>query len=204
MSLVPDEGSSTLSFVRHKIDRKRIGPDLEILEPPCLVDHSPHHLTAGGIAKRMDNPMVAVATFPPQLKRSITGIEPRAPVNQLLNSCGSLTNHRVDHGFVTEPTSGMEGIGDVIIKSVFRIDNTRDTTLCPLAGRTAEVILRDDGDRQTWIDCQRRSQACQATTKNQHIREAMGHPLGAEGDKVSRSGESVGAGTRHSLLVPWR
>ena len=202
--LVPDERPTTAALMGDQIDRERVGPHLEVVERPRPLDHGPHHLPAGGVAKRMNDAVMAVAAFAAQFERTIAGIEPRAPGDQFVDPRRSLAYDRIHHILMAEPSPRGQRVGHMVVEPVFGIDDPGDASLGPLARRPAKVVFRDDGDRQPGIDRQGRPQAGKATTEDQHVGEAMGHPLGAEGDEIPRPFEDIAADVRHSPLVPWR
>jgi len=186
--------------VRHEVDRERVRPDRQILQPPRLLDHRPHHLAAGGVAERMDDAMMAMPPLAAELQAAVGGVEPRAPGDQFGDPPRRFADDRIDHVLVAQPAAGGERVGHVVVEAVLRIDDARDAALRPLARRRLQIVFRHDGHRQPGIDCQRRPQPGQAAAQDEHVGEAVRHPLGTECDQVTRPLERL----IHSPSVPCR
>jgi hypothetical protein len=101
---------------------------------------------------------------------------------------------------VAQTAAGRERVGDVVVEAILRIDHARDAPLRPLARRGLQILLRDDGHREPRIDRQRRPQPGEAAAENEHVGEAVRHPLRAERDQVTRPLERL----IHSPPVPCR
>ena len=144
---IPDERTSACPLVGDEIDRECLGPDFEILQLPRPLDHRPHHLAAGGVAEGVHDAMMAVASFAAQLQAAIVRVESSPPGDQFGDPRRSLAHHGIDHILMTEPATGGERVGNMIVEAVLRIDDAGDTPLRPLARRTLQVILRDHRHR---------------------------------------------------------
>jgi hypothetical protein len=68
---VPHDRAAAAALVRHEVDRERVGPDLQVLQPLGLLDHGPHHLAAGGVAERVDDAVVAVTALAAELEAAV-------------------------------------------------------------------------------------------------------------------------------------
>ena len=197
---IPDERTTAAFCVGHQVDRERVGPDREVVEPAGLPDHRPHHLAAGRVAERVHDAVVAVSPFTAEFERAIRRVEPCAPVDQFADPARRLADHGVDHVLVAEAAPGGERVGDMVIEAVLGIDDSSDAPLGPLARRAGEVILRDHRHGEAAIDRQRRAETGEAPAEHQHVGEAVRHPLGAERHEIPRSLERFA----HSPLVPRR
>jgi len=128
---IPDDRAATAVGVGDQVDRERVGPDLQIGEPPGPLDHRPHHLPAGGIAEGVHDPVVAVTPLAAELELTVPLVELRAPGDQFTDPIRGFMNHRFDHVFVAEATPRDQRVGDVVVEPVLRIDDARNASLGP-------------------------------------------------------------------------
>ena len=156
MRWIPDERAAACPLVGDEIDREGLGPDFQILKFPRPFDDSPHHLAAGGVAQRMHDAVMAVASLATQLQAAVVRVKPRAPGDQFGDPRRSLAHDRIDHILVTESAAGGERVGNMIVEAVLRVDDTGNPSLRPLARRTLQIVLRDHRHRKPRIDGQRR------------------------------------------------
>ena len=70
-------------------------------------------------------------------------VEMRPPVDQLADALGCLANHHLDDIGVAQSLAGRQRVGDVVVKPVVGIENTRDTALSVVAIALAHLVLGD-------------------------------------------------------------
>ena len=134
MRRVPHECPATTPCLGDQVDRECVRPDLQARKFSGLLDHCPHHFPAGGIAQRMDDPVMAVPSFATEIKAAVSLVKPRSPADQFTDPRWCLPHDRVHHILMAEAATGGEGVGDVVIEAIFRIDDACDPALRPLAG----------------------------------------------------------------------
>ena len=161
MGRVPDEAAPAPAPFGKQVDREGVGPDLEVVEAAGLLNHRPHHLSAGGITEGMDDPVMAVAPLAAEFQAAIPLIKPRAPGDQFGDPLGCLVNDRLDHVLVAEPSPGGQRVGHVIVEAILGVDDACDPALSPLARRTPQIVLGDHRHRKPRVDRERRPQAGQ-------------------------------------------
>ena len=152
------------------------------------LDHGPHDFLAGGVAQGVDDAVVAVAPFAPQGQRARLLIEVRAPVDQLAGSAPGprgRPSRRPPRSHSAPPA--VERVGDVIFEAVLGIEHAGDAPLGVVAVRLPQAALGDDQHRlSAGIDGQRRPQPGQPAADDQHVGEAVRHPLGMERHEIAR------------------
>jgi hypothetical protein len=146
----------------------------------------------------MHDPVVAVASLTAERERAIPFVEPRAPGDQFGDASGGLANDGIDHVLVAQAAAGGERVGDMVVEAVLRIDDAGDASLGPLTRRALQVVFRDHRHRQPLVNRERRPQAGETTPEDEHVGEAVRHPLGAKRHQVARSF----VGLAHSADVP--
>jgi hypothetical protein len=76
---------------------------------------------------------MAMPSLSTKLKFPILFVELSTPLNQFCNPGWSLANNRVDNVRIAEIATGFDRISDMVIKPIRWINDTRDSTLSPLA-----------------------------------------------------------------------
>ena len=198
VGLVPDQRAAATPFKREQIDRERLWPNLQIFQQLRPLDHGPHHLPPRRIPKRMHDPMMAVPPLASQFEAAVALIKLRAPGDQLGNPLRRLAHHRLHHIGMAQPAAGGERVGDMVVKSIFRVDHPGDATLRPLAGGGAQVVFCDHGDGEFRGHRQRGSQAGEPTPQDEHVGETVRHSLGTKRGQIPRAFEHA----VHSSAVP--
>ena len=146
----------------------------------------------------MHDPMMAVPPLASQFEAAVALVKLRAPGDQLGNPLRRLAHHRLHHIGMAQPAAGGERVGDMVVKSIFRVDHPGDATLRPLAGGGAQVVFRHHGDVEFRGHRQRRSQAGEPAPKDEHVGETVRHPLGTKRGQIPRAFEHA----VHSSAVP--
>jgi hypothetical protein len=130
---MPDKRSATHPFMCDQINCESLRPNINIWCVYGLLDNSAHHFTTRCISEGMHNSVVAMPSLSTKLKFPIPFIELSTPLNQLCNPRWSLANNRVDNVRIAEIATGFDRISDMVIKTIRWINDTRDSTLSPLA-----------------------------------------------------------------------
>ena len=95
-----------------------------------LNEQRPHDFFAGGIPQGVSDSVESVPALASQIEMEIfVEVKMRSPVNEFMNSGGTVFNNKPDDAFVAQPGAGGEGVGDVVFKIIQRVENGRDSAL---------------------------------------------------------------------------
>ncbi len=105
------------------------------------------HRVAGGVGS-VNDAALAMAAFARQVKahfRRFVARERHALVDQPLNRFASMFDDEAGGRFVAQAAASDEGIVDVLLVGVARIENGSDAALGPVAGAVKQGAFGDDG-----------------------------------------------------------
>ena len=115
------------------------------------LDERARHLAAGRVAG-MENPPVRVAAFLAELKMAVFPVERNAVIHQIVDRRRAFVNNRPHRGFLAEPGTGIERIGDVKLLGIPGIaqalgQHRGDSALRPRGVGLIGVPFRDHDHR---------------------------------------------------------
>ncbi len=198
---MPHQRSAASAVVREQINRKSVLPGLHIRKPHCVIDHGAHYFLAGGVPQGVNDAIVAVAAFAPQRDFTRFGIEMRPPFDQFANMLGRFSHDHFHDPPVAQLAAGRERVGNVIFKSIFRIEYAGDATLCVGTIRLANRLFRNDQNRKLRINRIGRPQPRQPAADDEYIRKMMRHPLRVERNEITGAGVHARASWRENVLT---
>ena len=172
-ALVGNDRTAASAFMRQQVEGKGVGADFNVGKMLDTVDDCPHHFLARRVAKRVDDPIVAVPSLATKYQLPVRLVETSSPFDQFSNSTRSLTDHHFDHLLVAERAARDQGVGNVLFEAILGVNYSGDAPLCKTAVRLLDRVLRDDERRQTRWYRNRRPQTGQPSSNDQHIGKAM-------------------------------
>ncbi len=125
-----------------------------------VIQHSAHNLFARRIAKRMDDPVVAVTSFAAERQFAFLKIEARPPIDQFVDPMRRFTHDHFDDFAVTQISTRGERVSDVVLEAVFGVHDTSDAALGILAIGVEEVVFGDDQCRKSTVHANRGAKPC--------------------------------------------
>ena len=143
----------------HQIERECVTHHLDAGTDRALVERS-LHLGAGAVATGVHDAVVAVAAFTGEgdVGASLLGVERGAEAHQVADRLRGLGHQLTDHPLVTETSTGVERVADVILDRVTRIEHPGEATLGPLGGPCRQHVLGDHQHAANRADRQRSRQ----------------------------------------------
>ena len=190
---VPDERPAAPAVLGQEVDGEAVLPDPHVGPGPRLLDDGPHDLAPGGVAQGVDDPGVRVSPLQPQGDAAVDLIEGGPPADELGDPPRGLAHDHLDDLRVAEPLAGREGVGDVVVEVILRVQHAGDPALRVGAVALADLVLGDDQHAQRLGRPQRRPQAGQPPADHQHVGDAMGEVAGVDGGQVAPGKDQGGS-----------
>ncbi len=108
------------------------------------LDHRPHYFVAGGVAQRVHNAAMAVATLAAEYELALLGVESRAPIDKLANVAGRFADDHLDDLAVAQVGAGDERILDVVGEVIAGVNHAGDAALSIIAVRLLHCVFGND------------------------------------------------------------
>ena len=129
------------------------------------------HRVAGGVGG-VDDAALAVAAFARQVEAQFGGLVPRerhALLDQPFDRLAPVLDDEARGRLVAQAGAGDQGVVDVLVDAVARIEHGGDAALRPVAGAVADGALGDDGDAPRLRQVQGDGQAGQAAADDCYV-----------------------------------
>jgi len=143
---------------------------LDVGMPLCRLQQLGADFQSGGVLG-MQNAAFAVAAFAPELKLAVLFlVKVHTPAEQLADGLRCLCDNGAHGGFIAEPGTGIQRVGDVFFKAVIFIHHRCDATL-GFGGAGDERVALAENDHFTMFGgAQGKTEARHATADNEKVR----------------------------------
>src|SRR5450830_1910836 len=129
------------------------------------------HCMTGGIGSVDDAPL-AVAAFTCEVVAQFgTGVARKwhALFDEPFNGCAAMFDNETGGVGIAQSGAGNQGIGDVLIMAVARVEHDGNTALGPVAGTVEQLTFRDDDDSFLFSKMQGNRQTGKAAAEGGNI-----------------------------------
>jgi hypothetical protein len=103
------------------------------------IDESP-----AGAVLGMQHASIAVGSFEGGAQSAILSIEGHSQGEEPFHTRWRMANQKIDGGIITQTRPGIEGIGDVAVKTILQAGHSRNATLSPATGGAWSHLLAEE------------------------------------------------------------
>lgn len=174
------DGADALLVNGEQVDDEAMGENTQVRDVVGLFQEGAADFTTGGVALGMEDSVFAVAGFARVEQVAVGLIESGAPIDEVLDMLGSLSDDDFDGLGVAEAFGEAEGVGDMGVVSGAWGHDGGDPALGVGGVGIGEVGLGDEGDGGVLCGVNGGFEAGDAGADDQDVGEEVGGPAGVE------------------------
>jgi hypothetical protein len=198
--LAPADGGSADDEVERErpLEHRRPGRDGSLVERAL-------DLGAAAVTTGVDDPVMAVAALAGERRNHPAGsgrVERRAQAHQITDRPRGRADESSDDGLVTQPGTGRQRVGHVVLDRVGRVEHSRQAALGPGRRTGVERALRDDQDAPVGTRGECRRQPGRTRPDDNHVGLALprGRRRGQPARKYEIAHSAVGDGLPIAII----